>query len=55
MTETEKSLHIADVRAYMQMEGLPFTQENEDNIRDVLDGRITADDMIEHIIRKYKK
>lgn len=55
MTREEKELRIADIRAYMTMEGLPFTQENENNLHMVLDKKTTTDNMIETIIRKYRK
>ena len=39
----------------MDMEGTPLTEEDKQRIKDILDGKITAEEAIQNIIAKYKQ
>jgi len=55
MTEQEKEQIIANVIGTMSIEGMPSTEENKQRIKDILDGKITAEEAIQNIIAKYKQ
>ena len=55
MTEQEKQRIIANVNGTMSLEGMPLTETDKQRIKDILDGKITADEAIQEIIAKHKE
>lgn len=55
MTEQEKQRIIANVNGTMSIEGMPLTETDKQRIKDILDGKITADEAIAQIIEESKQ
>ena len=52
---TGKRKIIKKVNATIDMEDTPLTEEDKQRIKDILDGKITAEEAIQNIIAKYKQ
>lgn len=55
MTEKQKQYIINNVDATMCMEDMPLTEQNKKDIRNILDGKTTTDEIRRKIIERYKK
>lgn len=55
MTEQRKQQIIKNVNGTMSIEGMPLTEEDKQRIKDILDGKIKAEEAIQNIIVKYKQ
>lgn len=54
-TEQEKLQTIREIDATMRMENMPLTDEDRQRLKDIADGRTTADKAITEIIKEYKE
>lgn len=55
MTEQEKQRIIANVNSTMAMESMPLTETDKQRTKDILDGKITADEAIQNVIAECKR
>lgn len=55
MTEQEKQKIIANVNGTMSLEDMPLTDKDKQRIKDILDGKITAEEAIAQIIEESKQ
>ena len=57
MVKPEKDIEkiVRDVTAIMSFENMDLTEQDKDNMRQVLNGSISADDMVAQIVREYKE
>lgn len=54
-TEAEKLQTIKEVDATMKMENMPLTDEDRRRLKDIADGRTTADEAVAEIIKEYRE
>ncbi len=52
MTEEQRRI-IENVRATMEIEDMPLTQEAERNVADIIAGRKTVDEVVAETDRRY--
>jgi len=55
LAEERKQHLIQEVNATMSMENMPLTPEDKDRLKRYLDDKITINEAIEEITRKYKR
>ncbi len=54
MTDKEIEKGLAEIRANFAFEGIHLTPQNERDARDIMSGRVTADEVVARIIRDLK-
>lgn len=55
MTSAEIENRIARVNATMAMEDMPLTEDEKNTMRDILQGKISYEEVREQLIKKYTK
>ena len=55
MTSTEIENRIARVDATMAMEDMPLTEEQKNTLRKIGQGKITYEEVLNRLIKKYTK
>jgi hypothetical protein len=46
---------IREVNATMTMEGMPLTDEDKTRLRDILEGRTTAEETVRRLVKKHTR
>ena len=46
---------IREVNGTMAIEGMPLTDEDKNRLRDILQGRVSIDDVIRQLIEKHSQ
>ena len=53
MRDTEQKIRAVD--ATMAMEGMPLTVEDKNRLRDIFDGKTTAEKTVQDLIKKHSQ
>lgn len=55
MTEQEKQQLISQVDANFALAGMPLTEKDKQELKDILDGKLTYEEAIENIVNEYRQ
>ena len=53
MRDTEQK--IREINATMAMEGMPLTEEDKQRLRNIIEGKISAEDAVQALILKHRQ